>query len=72
MLAKVLRCDTNTITHIANGRAVTASLAVRVARLAGVSIDGLLRGDYPPPGTCPYCGHCAADGATNAGARDAR
>lgn len=36
---------------------VTASLAVRVARLAGVMIDDLLVGRFLPPGACPNCGH---------------
>jgi hypothetical protein len=35
------------------------AVAFRVARLTGVSIDDLLAGKYPPPGTCPHCGHSA-------------
>ncbi len=36
---------------------ITASLAFRTARLAGVGVDDLLAGAFPPPGTCPHCGH---------------
>lgn len=36
---------------------VSASMALRVARLAGVMIDDLLVGRIFPPGACPKCGH---------------
>jgi hypothetical protein len=36
---------------------ISASLAVRVARLAGIGVDDVLTGKYPPAGTCPHCGH---------------
>ena len=32
-------------------------LVVRVARFASVGVDDVLTGKYPPPGTCPHCGH---------------
>jgi len=72
-VAKALHVAKSTIENtLAGHRNVSAAVAVRVARLAGVSIDGLLAGEYPPPGTCPYCGHCAGDdGAADANA-DAR
>lgn len=35
---------------------VTVRTAFRVARVAGVSIDDLLAGKFPPAGTCPHCG----------------
>jgi plasmid maintenance system antidote protein VapI len=38
-------------------RAITGSMAMRTARFAGVSVDDLLAGKYPPPGTCPKCGY---------------
>lgn len=41
----------------------TATVAFRVARLAGVGIDDLLAGKYPPAGTCAHCGHRAEDSA---------
>lgn len=56
-LADMLQVSKITVTIVAGGKPVSASLAFRVARLANVSIDELLAGRYPPPGTCPYCGH---------------
>jgi hypothetical protein len=57
-LAKALRADGKQLGKIGAGRGgVTASLAFRVARLAGVPVDDVLAGRYPGEGTCPYCGH---------------
>jgi hypothetical protein len=33
-----------------------AGLALRAARLAGVPVEDLLSGAWPPDGQCPYCG----------------
>ena len=50
-----------TIDNVVNGyNNVSASLAIRVARLAGVMVDDLLVGKFLPPGACPNCGHVAA------------
>jgi hypothetical protein len=57
-LAKVLHINERTARYIASGRTVTPTLAFRVARLAKVGVDELLAGRFPPPGTCPHCGHC--------------
>jgi hypothetical protein len=35
--------------------------AYRVARLAGLSVDDVLTGTYPPAGTCAHCGHRKED-----------
>jgi len=56
MLAKALRVSKPTLT-----RPASPTLAFRVARLAGVAVDDLLSGRFPPPGTCAYCGHCAGE-----------
>ena len=57
-LAKALSFSPNTIRHVKKGeKAVSASMTVRVARLAAVSVDDVLAGRYPPVGTCPHCGH---------------
>jgi hypothetical protein len=56
-LAKVLLSQEVTIRHIAGGKPVSASIAVRIARFVKVGIDDLLAGKYPPEGACPYCGH---------------
>ena len=42
-----------------HGRPVSADMAFRVARAAGVPIDDVLGGKFPPPGTCPHCGHAS-------------
>ena len=34
----------------------SAILAVRVAKLAGVGVDKILRGRWPKDGACPMCG----------------
>jgi len=56
-VAKALRFKEQTLANVAKGRSVSASMAVRVAKLVNVGIDDLLAGKFPPPGTCPYCGH---------------
>ena len=45
-----------TLTNVVEGRVVSPAMAFSVARLAGVSIDDLLAGRFPPAGTCPHCG----------------
>jgi hypothetical protein len=35
---------------------MTASIAVRLSRLAQVSVDDMLAGRYPVNGMCPHCG----------------
>jgi hypothetical protein len=35
---------------------VSASMAFRVARVAGVTVDDVLTGRYAPDGVCPHCG----------------
>ena len=57
-VAKALRYSRATLQ-----RAGGPVLAFRVARLAGVSVDDVLTGKYPPAGTCPHCGHQADVGA---------
>jgi transcriptional regulator with XRE-family HTH domain len=42
-------------------RPPSAVFALRVARIAGVPVEDILSGAYPPPGTCPRCGYCASD-----------
>lgn len=55
-LARALRFSKQTLRAPAG-----PTLAFRVARLAGVSVDDVLMGKYPPPGMCAHCGHRAAD-----------
>ena len=57
-LAKTLGTKISSLSHAVGGsRAVSASIAFRVARLARVPVDDVLAGRYPGVGTCPYCGH---------------
>jgi hypothetical protein len=56
-LAKALRFREGTLKNVANRKAVSASLAIRISKLVNVGVDDLLGGKFPPPGTCPYCGH---------------
>ena len=56
--ARALRLEADTLTKVLSGRrGVTASLALRVARFAEVTVDDLLAGKYLPARTCPHCGH---------------
>lgn len=60
-VADALHSAPKTIDNVVNGyNAVSASLAIRVARLAGVMVDDLLVGRFLPPGACPNCGHVAS------------
>jgi plasmid maintenance system antidote protein VapI len=59
-LAKALHLKADSLAKVAAGRrGVSAALTFRVARLAKVGVDEILTaGKFPPPGTCPRCGHC--------------
>jgi hypothetical protein len=58
-LSKVLRFDYRTLSKVASGEdSASASMAVRIAKLAKVGVDDVLTGRYPAPGACPHCGHC--------------
>lgn len=47
-----------TLVHVVDERrAVSASMAFRVARVVGVKVDDLLLGKWPEAGTCPRCGY---------------
>lgn len=56
-LAKMLKLGRQHLVDVVHGKPVTPKLAFRVARFAGISIDDLLTGKFPPDGTCPFCGH---------------
>ena len=61
-LAKALRDDRTYLQRVIAGNdPVSASVAVRVARLAGVGIDDVLGGKYPHAGTCAHCGYCKSE-----------
>ncbi len=56
-LSKALRLGESTVANIVGGRTVGPVVAFRVARFAKVTVDDVLTGRFPAPGTCPYCGH---------------
>jgi hypothetical protein len=63
LLAKALRAKHATIKRVVGGHdGAIASLAFRVARLGGSSIDDLLAGKWPDPNACPHCGQIMPKG----------
>lgn len=60
-VAHAIRMAPPTLHHALRSRPVSASVALRVARLAQVSVDGLLAGEFPPAGACPHCGRLKED-----------
>jgi DNA-binding XRE family transcriptional regulator len=61
-LAYKMGIDRTTLGHAMKGRpAPGIALALEVARVAGVTIDDVLAGRFPPPGSCPHCGACEGD-----------
>lgn len=58
-LAKALRIAPSTLNHVAYEKRVGVSAAItfRVAKLADVAVDTILKGEWPPAVTCPRCGH---------------
>lgn len=59
-VAKALRLGESSVANIVIGRkVVTPNVTFRVARFVKVGVDDLLAGRFPPPGTCPHCGHRA-------------
>lgn len=58
-LSKALRVGDTTLSSIVGGRAVSASIAFRIARFAKVAVDDVLTGKFPAVGACPMCGQVA-------------
>lgn len=56
-LAHALGFKAHTVRHV-KGREknVSPTMTLRIAKLAGVSVDDLLNGRFPHPGACPHCG----------------
>jgi hypothetical protein len=55
--------DTSLSAMAAGHKAVSAKLTFRIARFAKVTVDAVLTGQFPSPGTCPHCGHQKEDAA---------
>jgi hypothetical protein len=57
LVAKALHAKYWSLRRVIDGNDnASASIAFRVARLGGASIDALLAGKWPDPNTCPHCG----------------
>lgn len=59
LAAKALRVSLPTLRTSA-----TPLIVFRIARFAGVGLDDVLSGKYPPPGVCPHCGRRKEDDLT--------
>lgn len=56
-LAKAIGATRDAVTKNGNKRGrPTAGMALRAARVAKVSVEEILSGSWPKPGTCPHCG----------------
>jgi len=55
-IAPALGFGKMTVSLVASGnKPVSTKMAYCVARFAGVGVDDVLRGRFPPPVTCPHC-----------------
>ena len=56
-LAEVMGSKVRTVRAALETRGrISAGLAVRAAKVAGVPLEDVLGGAWPPPGACPHCG----------------
>lgn len=55
-VAKALRVNRRHVSRMMYGRTVTASVAMRTARLCNVPVDDVLSGRFPDKNVCPHCG----------------
>jgi hypothetical protein len=58
-LAKAMGANHATVMAAAHKRgAVSAGIALRAARVAGVPLENVLSGTWPPADACPWRGRC--------------
>jgi hypothetical protein len=55
-VASALHVHWSTLKSAKDKGTVTASMAFRVARVAGATVDDVITGRYAPAGVCPHCG----------------
>jgi hypothetical protein len=55
-LADAMGTSKATVYAAAKGRAVSAGMAIRAARVAWEPVENVLSGAWPCAGTCPICG----------------
>ena len=56
-LAAALGVSDTTVWHCCGSRRPSVSLALQIARVAGVPITDVLTGRFPKSGACSRCGH---------------
>ena len=57
-LAQAMKANQATVWAAGWKRGVSAGIAVRAARVAGVPVEEILSGRWPKPNACPMCGRC--------------
>ena len=55
-LATLLRVNEPVLRLACSSRQPSAAMAIRAARIAGVPVENVLSGAWPPAGACPHCG----------------
>jgi DNA-binding XRE family transcriptional regulator len=55
-LAKAVGAKRKTLSSAALRGSVSAGIALRIARVAGVPLEDVLGGRWPVEGMCPHCG----------------
>jgi hypothetical protein len=55
-VAEALGFKKKTLTNVSEGDGVSPNMVFRLARLAGVTVEDVLTGRFPPPGACSHCG----------------
>jgi len=55
-LSEAMGAQRATVMLAGHSGVVSAGIALRAARVAGVPVEAILTGEWPPSGMCPYCG----------------
>jgi hypothetical protein len=55
-LAQAMKVNLRTLQTALGRQRPTVGVALRAARVAGVALEDILAGRWPPAGLCPYCG----------------
>jgi len=55
-LAEAMGAKRDTVMLAGHSGAVSAGIALRATRVAGVQVEAILSGVWPPTGMCPHCG----------------
>jgi hypothetical protein len=57
-MAAALGFTRKTLTNVSEKtKGVSVNLVFQIARMAGVSVEDVISGRFPPPGACLHCGH---------------